>query len=225
MALGESHCFKRPQILTSSINFSLSFRWSDCTIGGCDQRSKHIAFDRTHQNNTRQYLARADTQLHGTFHGSRFGPSCSIPSSYKCLALSLLGFIYVAQATDLASGNLKPWLGCSFHPFSDSSFLCHSGQSIFQKSFWPKESFISSQIENFKFGGNFRSEKYNIYIKNKCKVSMFSLFFVGGLRYEKEKGKCGKQWEFGKNRNKYKTFKDIIYHAFNKSFLHYLVIN
>ena len=54
---------------------------------------------------------------------------------------------------------------------------------------------------------------------------MFSLFFVSGLRYEKGKGKCGKQWEFGKNRNKYKTFKDIIYHAFNKSFLHYLVIN
>ena len=120
-------------------------------------------------------LARADSQVHGAFPGSRIGPSWSIPCNHKCLALSLLGFTYVASATALASGNLNPWLGRSFHSFFDSSeslWQLSSRRASAPKIFF----FVSTQLEILSFweilGQKNITSIWKINLKFQCLVSV-----------------------------------------------------
>lgn len=175
----KSLCFQGPQILTWSTILSLFLQWLDCTIERRDQRSKHVAFDRTHKNTTR----RCWQELIPRYMAPFLEVELDLPDQYPVitnvwLSLFLASLMWPQQL---------PWLLEIWSPGWEEAFI-HSLTQVNHSSNCLPEELLLQRIfhlipaRNFKFLGNFRSEKYNIYIKNKSKVSTFGFFCVDSLQ-------------------------------------------
>lgn len=174
MALVKSLCFQGPQILTWSTILFLFLQWLDLTIERWDQRSKHVAFDRTHKNTARRCWQELIPRYMAHFLAVELDPPDQYPVITNVwLSLFLASLMWPQQL---------PWLLEIWTPGWEEAFIHsltpvnHSGNCLPEELLLQRFFFVSTQLEILSFweilGQKNITSIWKINLKFQCLVSV-----------------------------------------------------